>query len=98
MNPYKYPTYKGWPLLFINKAQWKAFEKAEYDMSYFSLIEPFPTQIFKCDECGQFISMLDLIKGNATNKQDTPDSYYSKETYIRLCKTCTLREKENEPL
>jgi len=41
--------------------------------------------MFRCDECGRFISYFDLYRGPATIKLVTPDSAYTSETYETLC-------------
>ena len=46
----------------------------------------------KCDECGQFISLDDLISGRATHFMSQPDSEVNDETYESECRKC----KEND--
>lgn len=41
---------------------------------------------FKCDQCGKFIPMQELMDGIATHRLVTPDSFLTKEEYITLCK------------
>ncbi len=40
----------------------------------------------RCDECGVFISFDDLEKGLAIREMETPDTDYTSETWITLCK------------
>ena len=40
----------------------------------------------KCDECGKFIAYEDFVDGKATRELVTPESLYSHETYLTLCK------------
>ena len=42
--------------------------------------------IFKCDNCGQFVS-----PEKVNIKLITPDSYYTKETYETLCSKCKTK-------
>lgn len=41
--------------------------------------------IFKCDQCGRFISYEDLRSGRAKNVMVLPESEYSQETWETLC-------------
>lgn len=40
----------------------------------------------KCDECGKFIPIQDLIDGVAEHRFALPDSEFSKETYESFCR------------
>lgn len=39
----------------------------------------------KCNVCGRFISYEDLTTGAALRELETPDTHFSRETYITLC-------------
>lgn len=39
----------------------------------------------KCDVCGKFIAYDSFYRGVALRSLLTPDSHYTKETYITLC-------------
>lgn len=41
---------------------------------------------FKCDECGKFITLEDLVEGKALHALVTPDSHWSSEEYLTLCR------------
>lgn len=41
-----------------------------------------------CDDCGKFVSYADLASGKATRYIDEPDSEFTSETYITLCRKC----------
>lgn len=41
---------------------------------------------FRCDVCGVFISLKDLIEDKAIHTMITPDSDLSSETWETLCK------------
>jgi hypothetical protein len=47
---------------------------------------------FRCDDCGRFIGFNDFEHG-ATRKLDTPDSHFTAESYITLCKQCTINDE-----
>jgi len=47
----------------------------------------------KCDICGRFISYSDFDKREAIRTLETPDSYFSDESYKTLCKKCVKKEK-----
>jgi len=40
---------------------------------------------FRCDDCGQFISIGDFEAGHAVRYLATPDSEYTHEEYVTLC-------------
>jgi len=40
----------------------------------------------KCDECGKFISIKDLIDDKASHHCVLPDSEFSKETFESFCR------------
>jgi len=40
----------------------------------------------RCDKCGKFIAYCDVLTGVATRYCHTPDSRYTEEQYITLCK------------
>lgn len=42
----------------------------------------------KCDECGQFVSIDDLVTGKASHVIIVPESETTKETYETLCEDC----------
>jgi Zn finger protein HypA/HybF involved in hydrogenase expression len=42
----------------------------------------------KCDECGRFISLEDLVDGKATHNCVLPDSEFSVETFESICAQC----------
>jgi len=42
----------------------------------------------KCDECGQFVSIDDLVTGKASHVMVLPESETTKETYETLCEDC----------
>ncbi len=42
----------------------------------------------KCDECGRFIGVQDLVDGKALHHCVTPDSEFSDETFESLCSRC----------
>lgn len=42
----------------------------------------------KCDECGRFIGVQDLIDGKALHQFVLPDSEFSDETFESLCARC----------
>jgi hypothetical protein len=55
----------------------------------------------KCDECGCFIGVQDLIDGKALHHCVLPDSEFSDETFESLCAKCrpnspALREGKND--
>jgi len=51
----------------------------------------------KCDWCGKFIGLEDLVDGLATREMVTPDSHHTQETFENKCKDCHYREdKDNE--
>lgn len=41
-----------------------------------------------CDECGRFISYVDLAAGRARHVMDTPDAYGYAETFESQCARC----------
>ena len=41
-----------------------------------------------CDDCGQFVSYADLDSGKAIRYLDTPDSEFTSEEYVTLCRKC----------
>lgn len=51
----------------------------------------------RCDDCGKFIALDDFGNG-AVRDCVTPDSEFSKETWLTLCIKCAKedREKPNE--
>ncbi len=44
--------------------------------------------IFKCDECGRFISLKDIESGKARHNIVTVDTEFSIEEYETLCFKC----------
>ena len=42
----------------------------------------------RCDECGKFIAIEELIEGRASHHLLTPDSDWSKEEFESLCAVC----------
>ncbi len=40
----------------------------------------------KCDQCGRFIALADIIDGRATHWMITPESDVSSETWETLCR------------
>lgn len=42
----------------------------------------------KCDQCGRFVKLQDLVEGKAAHWLDTPDSDRSSETWESLCSRC----------
>lgn len=42
----------------------------------------------KCDECGKFIALQDLVDGKALHQCVAPDSEFSDETFESLCARC----------
>lgn len=42
----------------------------------------------KCDECGRFIAVQDMINGKALHNCVLPDSEFSVETFESLCAKC----------
>ena len=40
----------------------------------------------RCDVCGRFISYHDFNTAMAVRYMKTPDSHYTAETYVTLCK------------
>jgi hypothetical protein len=40
----------------------------------------------RCDVCGRFISYQDFDDGLAFRYMKTPDSHYTAETYVTLCR------------
>jgi len=48
----------------------------------------------RCDECGQFIPLADLVSGDAVHRQVYPDSDQTKETDESLCKKCQAKEQK----
>jgi len=46
----------------------------------------------KCDVCGKFISYKDFDTGEAIRYMATPDSHYTAETYVTLCKDHNKKE------
>lgn len=46
-----------------------------------------------CDDCGQFVSYADLESGKATRYMDTPDSEFTSEKYVTLCRTCLPKDQ-----
>ncbi len=40
----------------------------------------------RCDVCGRFISYQDFDDGLAIRYMKTPDSHYTAETYVTLCR------------
>lgn len=42
----------------------------------------------KCDECGKFISVQDLVDGKALHHCVLPSSEFSDETFESLCAKC----------
>jgi hypothetical protein len=42
----------------------------------------------KCDECGQFIALLDIVDGKAAHNCVLPDSEFSCETFESICAKC----------
>lgn len=47
----------------------------------------------RCDDCNRFIALADFDHG-AVRKLLTPDSAYSNEDYLTLCKKCVREKKE----
>jgi hypothetical protein len=45
-----------------------------------------------CDNCGRFVSYADLDSGKAICRLDTPDSEFTIETFITLCRVCFPKE------
>jgi len=41
----------------------------------------------RCDVCGRYIPLKDLVSGLASRELLTPSSEYTKETFETLCKT-----------
>ena len=41
----------------------------------------------RCDVCGKFISYKDLENKRASRFLKTPDSHFTKEEYVTLCRT-----------
>ncbi len=48
----------------------------------------------RCDYCGRFIALQDLIDGTATNEMTLPDSEISDETFETICKKCNGESNE----
>lgn len=46
------------------------------------------TYQIKCDRCGKFISINDLIAGSAWHVLVSPDSEFSQERYESQCSSC----------
>lgn len=42
----------------------------------------------KCDQCGRFVNLQDLVNGNAMHCLCEPDSDLSRETWDSLCARC----------
>lgn len=42
----------------------------------------------KCDECGRFIAMADIINGHAYHQFELPDSEFSVESFSSACRKC----------
>lgn len=49
-------------------------------------------EVFRCDICGRFVSLSDLISGKASTKMVTPDTHFTAEEFETLCPKC--KEKE----
>lgn len=45
--------------------------------------------MFKCDNCGQFISNIAIRNGEARHVMISPDSDWSYEEWETLCPKCT---------
>jgi len=46
----------------------------------------------KCTICGRFVSFRDIASGKAVYRLEPPDSEFSDETAVAVCKTCNGRE------
>lgn len=46
-----------------------------------------------CDVCGRYISMADVLEGNAVHRMVTPDSDISMEEWETLCRHHTPERK-----
>ena len=50
----------------------------------------------KCDYCGKFVSYKDIEDGKVVSQMVTPDSYFTKEEYETICKSCVNQRREYE--
>jgi hypothetical protein len=50
--------------------------------------------MFRCDDCGHFISYADLDGNRAQRKLLCPDSAYTWETWETVCAKCAQKEKK----
>jgi hypothetical protein len=50
--------------------------------------------VFKCDDCGHFISYADLDSRRARRKLIYPDSAFTVETWETVCARCVQKEAE----
>jgi len=50
----------------------------------------------KCDECGQFIDVQDLIDGKALHHFVLPDSEFSFETFESICAKCRVPDTSGD--
>lgn len=52
--------------------------------------------MFKCDNCGQFISNIAIRNGEARRVMISPDSDWSYEEWETLCPKCTKMKEFKE--
>jgi hypothetical protein len=52
--------------------------------------------LFRCDDCGKFISYCDLENGKASHRLVTPDSAYTREEWETLCARHSSQWEENK--